>query len=248
MPRSRSVSRSAGTIFSDGYAVSHSGARNIRGDVPRPRVAETDSEPLAEQAVADLLPLPLRRVEQLRALLGELVEPEAEALVELVVVRRAELLHGVVVDPRRLEVDRVELLVGQPQPFALESLAPVAVGLVRDRGAQHPERDLLAVDDGLELGLDLGEPLLMGARQVAEEALAGEAPQLCRRALEPLRRLELRQVLVALVDRLEVERLLVAGVVEIVLLVQFGDEAVGVVAERVQLAACQGLGGHGSVG
>ena len=88
----------------------------------------------------------------------------------------------------------------------------------------------------------------MRAREVAEVALAGEAPELGRRALEPLRRLELRQLLVPLVDRLELERLLVAGVVEVVLLVELGDEAVGVVAEGVELAACQGLGGHGSVG
>ena len=58
----------------------------------------------------------------------------------------------------------------------------------------------------------------------------------------------LLRLLVALVDRLEVERLLVAGVVEIELLVQLGDEAVGVVAEGVELTAGQGLGGQGSVG
>ena len=82
----------------------------------------------------------------------------------------------------------------------------------------------------------------MRARQVAEVALAREAPQLGRRALEPPRGLELRQLLVALVDRLDVERLLVAGVVEVVLLVELGDEAVGVVAEGIELAGREGLG------
>ena len=60
------------------------------------------------------------------------------------------------------------------------------------------------------------------------------------RALEPLRGVELRQLLVALVDLLELERLLVAGEVEVVLLVELGDEAVGLVAERVELAGRSG--------
>ena len=67
----------------------------------------------------------------------------------------------------------------------------------------------------------------MLARQVAEEALAREAPELGRRALQLLRRLEPRQLLVALVDLLDVERVLQPGEVEVVLLVEVGDEAVG---------------------
>ena len=79
----------------------------------------------------------------------------------------------------------------------------------------------------------------MLAGEAAEKALAGEAPQLGGRAFEPLRRVELRQLLVRLVDLLELERLLVAGEVEVVLLVELGDEAVGVVAERVELGGGQ---------
>ena len=45
----------------------------------------------------------------------------------------------------------------------------------------------------------------------------------------------------ALVDLLELERLLVPGEVEVVLLVELGDEAVGVVAEGVELTAGRGL-------
>ena len=135
--------------------MSSSGARKSRGDVGRARVGEADAEPLAEEAVARLLPEPLGLVEQRRALRGELVELEAEALVELVVVRRPEARDGLAVDPRGVEVDRVQVLVEQLEPRALEPLAPVAVGLVRDRDAEHPVGDLLAVDRRLELGLDL---------------------------------------------------------------------------------------------
>src|SRR5439155_3238650 len=51
--------------------------------VPSLRLAETESDPLPEQAVRDLLVEPLRRVEEAPALLGELLEAEAEAPVQL---------------------------------------------------------------------------------------------------------------------------------------------------------------------
>ena len=50
------------------------------------------------------------------------------------------------------------------------------------------------------------------------------------------RRLELRQLGVALVDRHEVVGLLEAREVEVGLLVELGDEAVGVLAEGVELS------------
>ena len=87
-----------------------------------------------KSAVARLLPQALGRVEQLRALRGELVEPEAEALVELVVVRRAEL--------RRRPRGRSAPRRGRPGSAARRAAAaaprssrcaPVAVGLVRER-------------------------------------------------------------------------------------------------------------------
>ena len=71
--------------------------------------------------------------------------------------------------------------------------------------------------------------------------LAGETPELADPAVavdrlpERLRPLERRQVLVALVDRLELELVLQAGEVEVVLLVELGDEAVGVLAITVEI-------------
>ena len=88
----------------------------------------------------------------------------------------------------------------------------------------------------------------MAPRQVPEEALAREAAELGRRLPQPLHRLEPRQLLVARVDRLDLEGLLVARVVEVALLVELGDEAVGLVAERIQLAGCRKLGGHRRLG
>ena len=140
------------------------------------------------------------------------------------------------------------MLVEQPQPRFFEPLALVAVRLVRHRDAQHPIRDRLAVDRRLELGLGLRKSCLVVARQVPEEALAGEAPQLGRRALQALRGLELRQLFVALVHLLDVERLLQAREVEVVLLVEVADEAVGAIAELIELAAGRWGGGHGCLG
>ena len=89
----------------------------------------------------------------------------------------------------------------------------------------------------------------MLAGQVAEEALAGEAPQLGRRAFHLLRGLEPRQLLVALVHLLDVEALLLAGEVEVVLLVEIGDEAVGALAEaRPARGSVGSVGGHRSLG
>src|SRR5205823_3519055 len=59
--------------------------------IPCARLGQADAEPLTEESVAGLLPQPFRRVQHLGALRRELVETEAEALVELVVVRRPEL-------------------------------------------------------------------------------------------------------------------------------------------------------------
>ena len=59
-----------------------------------------------------------------------------------------------------------------------------------------------------------------------------------------LRGLEPRQLLVALVDRLDVERVLEAREVEVVLLVQVGDEPVGLVAECIDLARRRSVDGR----
>ena len=142
----------------------------------------------------------------------------------------------------RLHVHRIELLVQNLAAGALEPLAPRPVRLVRDRGPHLAERDALAVHLHLELGLERRELLVVRARDLAEVALAGEAPELAhaRVAVDLLpdlaRDLRRGQVGVALVDLLQVERLLVPGVVEVVLLVQLRDEAVRLLAVGVQLS------------
>ena len=89
------------------------------------------------------------------------------------------------------------------------------------------------------------------ARQLAEVALAAEAEELgvlpaAHRLAEPLHRVELDQVGVALVDRAQLELGLEAGVVEVVLLVELGEEAVGAGAVAVQLAVRERALAHGA--
>ncbi len=133
------------------------------------------------------------------------------------------------------------MLLGELGADPVDALALVAVRLVGHRRPEHPERDRLAVDLGLERRLELGCLLGLLARQLAEVALGGEAPQLAdpgiavRRLAERLGLLELRQLGVALVDRRELELLLEAGVVEVELLVELGDEPVGPLAEAVEV-------------
>ena len=97
----------------------------------------------------------------------------------------------------------------------------------------------------LERRLELGDLLRVLARQLAEVRLAAEAEELevlasAHRVADPLHRLEVAQVGVALVDRAQVEVGLQARVVEVVLLVQLRVEAVGAGAVAVELA----LGGR----
>ena len=116
------------------------------------------------------------------------------------------------------------MLGGQVRARPVEPLPLAAVLGVRDRRAKHPVRHRLAVDVGLELGLEGGDFLAVLLGEVPEVPLAGEPPQLTHasvavdRLTEGLRPLELRQVLVALV-----------------LLVELGDEAVGVLAVALEL-------------
>ena len=214
-------------------------------DVPRACIGEPDSEACAEETVTLRLPERLGLVEKLATLGLQLVEAEAEPLVELVRVRRAELEDGIAIDRVRLQIHGVQVLVEQTDALRLESPATVAVGLVRDRPAEHPVRDLLAVDRRLEGCLDRGRARLVLAGQVAEEALACEAPELGRRPGETLRGVETRELLVPLVDRLDVERFLQPCVVEVELLVQLGDEPVSIIAQGVELTAGRGVDGHG---
>ena len=216
--------------------------------VPALRLVQPDADAPAEELVRGLLVELLRRVEQVAALVGELVEPEAEATVELRVVRRFELRDAFADDAHSLAVERVQVLLGQVDADLVEPCALVAVGLVRHRRAQHPEGDRLAVDRRLEARLELGDLLRVLAGELAEVALGREAPELADAPVavghfsERLRLLELGQLGVALVDRGQLELLLETGVVEVELLVELRDEPVGTVAEAVEV----GLGQRGS--
>ena len=134
------------------------------------------------------------------------------------------------------------------------SRALVAIGLVAERRTQHPERHLLAVDLRLERRLEVRHLLAVLAGQRAEVVLAAEAPQLTQvlvavdRGADRVRRLQGRQVGVALVDRGQVERLLQAREVLVVLLVELGDEAVCPLADAVEILRCGGRDRHSAVG
>jgi hypothetical protein len=133
------------------------------------------------------------------------------------------------------------MLLRELDPRLVDPLALVAVRLVRHRGPEHPERDLLAVDLGLEGRFELGRLLGLLAGQLSEVALGREAPELgdaavaVRGAAEGERLVELRQVGEALEDRGELELLLVTRIVEVVLLVELRDEAVSPLAEAVEI-------------
>ena len=113
--------------------------------------------------------------------------------------RRADGLDGV-------EVERVQVLLGQLVPGLLEPGPGAAVGGVRDRRRQHPVADRAAVVRRLECRLQLGDLLRELAGQLAEVGLAAEAEELrvlpaANRLAEPLHRAVLDQVGVALEDR-----------------------------------------------
>ena len=87
------------------------------------------------------------------------------------------------------------------------------------------------------------------ARDRAEVALAREAPELAQAPAvhglaDAAGGLERRELGVPFEDRLELERLLQARVVEVVLLVELGDEAVGAAAVAVELAVAERSLGH----
>ena len=212
-------------------------------DIPALRFGERDAHARAEELVGRLLVQTLRRVEEVSALLGQLVERRGRQglAVQLEVVGEAEVARTLLHDARRVEMQGVHVLVEQVVRARVQLAAFVAVRLVRKRGADHAVRDLLALDGDGKLGFQLGELLCVVARQVAEVALAGETPELAdaRAAVdgEPdrLHLFELGQVRVALVDRRQVEGVLQAGVMEIELLVELGDKPVRLLAIRVEL-------------
>jgi hypothetical protein len=220
-------------------------------EVPALGLVQRQAEQLAGSPVERFLVELLGRVEERLALAGEASQLEPEALVELHVVGRAELWQGSAHDLDGFVVDRVQVLLGRLPHRTVELLPPISVGLVRHRRAQHPERDRLAVDAYLELGLDLGLLLSELARQLPDVALAAEVPELAGPAVavhvraQRLHALELRQHRMALVDLLELEPVLQARVMEVVLLVELGEKAVGLNSIRVELdGRCRRLARH----
>ena len=211
-------------------------------DVPALDLVEPHRDARAEEAVAGLHPELLRRGEEAAALFGERVEREAEVAVELRVARDAEPLRLARHDFVRVQVQIVQVPVGQVVAQLLDVRPLLAVLLVHQPRAQHPIRDVLAVEARRQRRLELGDPLRLRAHEVSEVALARELPELAHAAVavyggaEPERRVELGQPLVPLVDRRELERLLLAREVEVGLLVHLRDETVGVDAQRLDLA------------
>src|SRR5215210_512330 len=148
-------------------------------------------------------------------------------------------------------MDRIDVLLREAVASLLQALPSRAVLLVRDGRSNHPVADRFAVDGLLELSLEGCALLSVLARQLGEIILGREAPELrdaavaVRRRAERLCLLKRRELRVALVQGLEVERVLVTGVVEVVLLVQLRDEAVDPVAVGVELLARRRGGRHG---
>ena len=214
-------------------------------DVVALGVGEADADALAQHAVHRFLVQALGRVEEGAALAREPFEVVLEAVaVEVEVGGRAELGDGALGRVHRVEVERVQVLLGQLVAGLLEPRARVAVGGVRDRRRQHPVAHRLALVLDLELRLELRDLLGVLPRQLAEVALAAEAEELqvllaLHRLAEALDRLEVGQVGVALVDRAQLEVRLQAGVVEVVLLVELGDEPVGAGAVAVELTVAE---------
>jgi secondary thiamine-phosphate synthase enzyme len=134
------------------------------------------------------------------------------------------------------------MLLGECDPRAVEGLATGALGLVRDRGTEEPEADLLPVHRRGERRLEPRDLLGIGPRQVADIALAPEAPELpctapfdLRGCSEPPAGVQRGEIGEALVDRGELELVLQPREMEVVLLVERRDEPVGFVPVRLEL-------------
>ena len=146
----------------------------------------------------------------------ELVERRGgqDLSIELEVVVEPELVDAALDDLGGVEVDRIHPFVEKLVRSLVKLLPFVAVGFVRQRRADHPIGDVLAVDGELQLSFELGELLGVRARQFSEIALASEAPQLANsraavhRQADRLHDLRLREVAVPLVDGSEIEAVL----------------------------------------
>src|SRR5262249_60033502 len=103
---------------------------------------------------------------------------KAEAAVEVEVGLGAEVDGRLAENARRLFADGVQMLVGELSARLVEAFAPAAIGLVRERRAEHPVGDLRAVDGRDQIALERGLALLELAGQAADIPLAREAPEL----------------------------------------------------------------------
>ena len=134
------------------------------------------------------------------------------------------------------------MLLGELAPEVYETLALAAVLLVHQARPEHPERDLLAVESRAQRRLEFRNARRLRGDEVAEIPLARELPELAPppvavdRGAERERGVELGQACVALVDRREVVRLLLAGEVEVRLLVELRAEPLRLGGEIVDLA------------
>ncbi len=134
------------------------------------------------------------------------------------------------------------MLVEELGARPLEPLAPGSVRLVPDRRDEQAKTDLVPVDVSREARLQARDLLDLGPGGSLETAFAGEAPQLdpAARAVlgggaQALAGVERREVGVALVDRSELELVLVPGEVEVELLVECADEPFGLLAIRLEI-------------
>src|SRR6185312_14496241 len=100
------------------------------GDVPAARLLERNPDAPPEKRIerADVEVLGLR--EEALALRAELLEREAEAVVELAVSGRAELLRRSPAGLGDAHVTLVQVLLGERDARTVEPLAPPTVGLV----------------------------------------------------------------------------------------------------------------------
>ena len=174
---------SAGSMPSAVKLSSHSVARKSRG--MSQRSASSSEIPRRSRSSGSIVSSnsALRVGEDGAALVGEVVELEAEAAVELDGVGRAEILDRLERDGHPLAVHGVQVLLGELVPRLLERPPLVAVGLVRHRRAQHAEADGVAVHGRLELRLERGDLLGMLLREVPEVLGTAEVPQLADRAI-----------------------------------------------------------------
>ena len=137
------------------------------------------------------------------------------------------------------------MLLAQRGAGLVEPLTAAAVALSRHRGLDHSEGDALAVDVGDEVGLQGRDALELRRRDVGEVVLGRPAEEppgalVLGRHADSADAVELDEPVVTLVDRLQLEHGLVAGVVEVPLLHQLGLEAIGLAPVGVQINGSDG--------